>query len=160
MMILKRYSLFCVYIVCNKFCLYNRIQPDHIDQIKKNFITPINNENKMYPPLYLTPIEYEYDGKLILYIRVPISPSVCRCSGRIYDRNHEADIDITDNQEAVYRLYSRKQNSYFVNRVYPVFTASDLRHDLLERARKMTSARMENHPWKDITNEELLRNAD
>lgn len=81
----------------------------------------------MYPPLYLTPIEYEYDGKLILYIRVPVSPSVCRCSGRIYDRNHEADIDITDNQEAVCRLYSRKQNSYFVNRVYPVFTAADLR---------------------------------
>ena len=29
------------------------IQPDHIDQMKKDFITAINNENKMYPPLYL-----------------------------------------------------------------------------------------------------------
>ena len=42
------------------------IQPDCVDVVKKNFVTSVNNENKMYPPLYLTPIEYEYDGKVIL----------------------------------------------------------------------------------------------
>ncbi len=50
----------------------------------------INNENKMYPPLYLIPLEYEWDGKIILYIHVPVSSNVCRCRGRIYDRNHES----------------------------------------------------------------------
>ena len=90
------------------------IQPDCVDQMKKNFITSINNENKMYPPLYLTPIEYEHDGKYILYIRVPVSSTVCRCNGRIYDRNHEADIDITNHADEVYRLYARKNSSYFV----------------------------------------------
>ncbi len=133
------------------------INPECIDRMKKNFVTVVNNDNKMYPPLYLTPVEYEYDGKIILYIRVPVSPSVCRCSGRIYDRNHEGDFDITDQQEAVYRLYTRKQNSYFVNRVFPIFKPSDLRHDLIERARTMTRARMENHPWKSMDDEELLR---
>lgn len=57
----------------------------------------------------------------------------------------------------MYRLYTRKQNSYFVNRVFPIFKPSDLRHDLIERARAMTRARMENHPWKSMTDEELLR---
>ena len=80
------------------------IQPDCVDQMKKNFITSINNENKMYPPLYLTPIEYEHDGKYILYIRVPVSSTVCRCNGRIYDRNHEADIDITNHADEVLSL--------------------------------------------------------
>ncbi len=127
--------------------------------MKKNFITSVNNSNKMNPQLFLTVLEYEYDGKLILYIHVPDSPSVCRCNGRIYDRNHEADIDITENQEAVFRLYSRKQNSYFVNKVYPVFKISDLRHDLIDRARRMTNSRMANHPWKNMTDEEMLRNA-
>lgn len=135
------------------------IQPDCIEQMKKNFITSVNNSNKMNPQLFLTVLEYEYDGKLILYIHVPDSPSVCRCNGRIYDRNHEADIDITENQEAVFRLYSRKQNSYFVNKVYPVFKISDLRHDLIDRARRMTNSRMANHPWKNMTDEEMLRNA-
>ena len=90
---------------------------------------------------------------------VPVNPNVRRCNGRIYDRNHESDIDITDNQESVYRLYSRKQSSYFVNRVYPVFTVSDLRHDLMDRAREMTKSRRQDHPWRAMSDEEMLRNA-
>ena len=135
------------------------IHPDYIDQMKKDFVSSINNENKIYPPLYLTPIEYEHEGRLILYIRVPVSPGVCRCSGRIYDRNHESDIDITNNESLVYQLYARKQDTYYVNRVFPIFSISDLRHDLIDRAREMTKARMENHPWKSMSDEELLRSA-
>ena len=93
------------------------VHPDHIDQMKKDFVTAVNNENKMYPPLYLRPVEYEYEGKLILYIRVPVSQNVCRCSGRIFDRNHEADIDITNHSDEVFRLYARKNSSYYVNKV-------------------------------------------
>ncbi len=70
------------------------IQSDRVDQIMKDFVTSVNNENKMYPPLYLTPVEYEIDGKHILYIHVPSSQSVCRCNGRIFDRLHEADIHV------------------------------------------------------------------
>ena len=112
----------------------------------------------MYPPLYLTPIEYEHDGKYILYIRVPVSSTVCRCNGRIYDRNHEADIDITNHADEVYRLYARKNSSYFVNKVTH-FGIDALRSDLLERARKMTRVRGENHPWRSMSDEELLRSA-
>lgn len=135
------------------------IEPNYVDRMKKNFVTSVNNENKMYPPLYLTPIEYEYEGRIILYIHVPLNSNVCRCNGRIYDRINESDIDITNHADEVYRLYARKSSSYFVNKVFPVFHAGDLRHDLLDRARKMTRVRMENHPWKSMADEELLRNA-
>ena len=33
------------------------VDTDCIEQMKKNFVTTINNESKMYPPLYLTPEE-------------------------------------------------------------------------------------------------------
>ncbi len=69
---------------------------------------------------------------------VPINPCVCRCHGRLYDRNHEADIDIANNEELVYKLYARKLDKCYANRASPVFSVSDLRHDLIERARKMT----------------------
>lgn len=134
------------------------IQPDCVDAMKKNFVTSVNNENKMYPPLYLTPIEYEYAGKVILYIRVPVCSNVCRCNGRIFDRNHEADIDITNHSDEVYRLYARKSGSYFVNKVTR-FGMDALRHDLIERAKKMTRVRGENHPWRSMSDEELLRSA-
>ena len=84
------------------------IHPDCIDRMKKDFVTAVNNKNKIYPPMYLTPIEYEYEGKISLYIQVPVHPGVCRCSGRIYDRNHESDIDITNTENLVYQLYARK----------------------------------------------------
>lgn len=134
------------------------IQPDCVEQMKKNFVTSINNENKMYPPLYLTPIEYEYDGKILFYIRVPISSNVCRCGGRIYDRINESDIDITNHANEVYRLYARKSNTYFVNKVTH-FGMDALRPDLIERAKKMTRVRGENHPWRSMSDEELLRSA-
>jgi ATP-dependent DNA helicase RecG len=37
------------------------IRLDCVDRMKKDFVTSVNNENKMYPPLYLSPIEYEYE---------------------------------------------------------------------------------------------------
>ncbi|MCC8163642.1 MAG: AAA family ATPase, partial [Lachnospiraceae bacterium] len=135
------------------------IQPECIERMKKDFVTTVNNGSKIYPPLYLQPIEYDVDGKKLLYIYVPVNPSVCRCSGRIFDRNNEADIDITNNEYLVYQLYARKQDTYYVNKVFPVFSVSDLRHDLIERVRNMTKARADNHPWRSMTDEELLRSA-
>ena len=135
------------------------VDPSCVDKIKKDFVTSINNPQKIYPPLYVHPQVIRYDGKIIIHIHVPCSTQVCRCHGRIFDRNHDSDIDITDVADLVYKLYARKQDTYFVNKVYPVFSVSDLRSDLIERARQMTKVRVQNHPWRSMTDEELLRSA-
>ena len=133
------------------------VDKDCVEQMKKNFVTTINNESKIYPPLYLTPEEYEIDGRILLYIYVPVGKTVYRNAGRIFDRNNESDIDITDNADMVFNLYARKQSTYFVNKVYPVIPVSSLRHDLMDRARRMTRVNNEHHPWVDMTDEEMLR---
>lgn len=135
------------------------VEPARLERIKRDFVTAVNNENKMYPPLYLTPLAYDWNGKIVLVVQVPPSPSVCRCGGRIYDRSHEADIDITNNEHLVYQLYARKQDTYYVNKVFPVFSAQDLRHDLIDRARQMTRQRTLNHPWLSMDDDALLRSA-
>ena len=132
------------------------VNPDAVDKMKKNFVTSINNPNKIYPPLYLSLSEYECDGKIILYTYVPVGTTVYRNAGRIFDRSNESDIDITNNADLVYRLYARKQESFYVNKVYPVFKVSDLRHDLIERARRKTR---NDHPWRSMDDETLLRSA-
>ena len=53
------------------------------DKIKKDFVTSINNPQKIFPPLYLQPEDIEYDGKLIIHIYVPSCTQACRCSGRL-----------------------------------------------------------------------------
>lgn len=125
---------------------------------RHKFVTTVNNGSKMYPPLYLIPVPYEADGKKILYIRVPASQDVVRCSGRIWDRYEDSDMDITYHSDEVYRLYARKRGSFFVNKVTR-FGIDSLRSDLLQRARDMTRVRLENHPWKTMSDEEMLRSA-
>ena len=82
-----------------------------------------------------------------------------RRSGRIFDRNHDSDVDVTDNEQLVYQIYARKQNTYFVNKVYPIFQYSDLRKDLIDRARRMALAKKSNHEWQNMSDEEMLRTA-
>lgn len=134
------------------------VNPDAILRMKKDFVTSINNAQKIYPPLYLQMEQYTIEGKEVLYVYVPVSSQVCRHHGRIFDRSNESDIDITDNTDLVYQLYARKSGSYFVNKVTG-FGLEDLRTDLIDRARAMTAIRNANHPWKSMSDEELLRSA-
>lgn len=130
-----------------------------IDKMIKDFTTSINNPQKISPPMYLTPIPYEIDGKHIIHIRIPEGTQLCRLNGRIYDRTYEGDIDITDNAELVYKMYARKQSTYFVNRVYPKLGMEFLDFDVIRRAKKMAMSRTENHPWTDMSEEEILRSS-
>jgi ATP-dependent DNA helicase RecG len=40
------------------------------------------------------------------------SSQVHRCNGRIYDRNEDGDLDITDHTVQVAQLYQRKHATY------------------------------------------------
>jgi len=52
--------------------------------------------------------------------------------------------------------HARKHDTYYVSKVFPIFTAADLRHDLMYHARNMTKVRTQNHPWRDMTDEFVL----
>lgn len=135
------------------------INPCRIDKILKDFTTSINNANKINPPMYLTPEIYEVDGKRIIYIWIPEGTQLRRLNGRIWDRTHEGDIDITDNAELVYKMYARKQSTYFVNKVYPNLGLEFLDFDVIRRAKKMAISRVDNHVWADMKEEEVLRSS-
>lgn len=81
------------------------------------FVTAVNNAQKISPPIYLNPKKHVINGKIIIAVYVPESSQVCRHGRYVFDRNGDADIDITDNTDLIYRLYSKKSNSYFVNKV-------------------------------------------
>lgn len=135
------------------------VNPAKVDKMIKDFTTAINNPKKVYPPLYLTPEHIVVDGKDLIYIRVPEGNQVCRHGSRIYDRSYEGDVNITDSSELVYKLYARKQGSYFVNKVYPNLTLECLEASIIAKVRKRASIRNQSHSWKDMTDEELLRSA-
>ena len=136
------------------------VEKESIDKIKKDFTTTINNGSKIYPPLYIEPEEIEIDlDTTVIHIFVPCGKQVRRLNGRVMDRTYEGDIDISNNEELVYKLYARKQGSFYVNKVFKGRFLDMLDESLIERARKRAVANNKDHEWAGMTNEELLRSA-
>ena len=77
----------------------------------------------------------------------------------MWDRNHEGDYDITSSTDLVANLYARKSGTYHERRIYPYVTIDHLRMDLLPKMRQMAIIKKGDHPWKDMDDMQLLRNA-
>ena len=135
------------------------IDKNSIGQIKANFVTAINNSQKISPSVYLSIEEVEIEGKSVIYIYVPESSQVHRCNGKIYDRNEDGDLNITDNTNLVSSLYIRKQTNFSENMVFPFVTMAELRSDLIEHCRKIVTIQRHDHPWAYMTDEELVKSA-
>jgi len=135
------------------------INPEAIEKVKKEFVTSMNNPQKISPNFYLSVEEIEIEGKVVLYIFVPESSQVHRCNGKIFDRNEDGDMDITDNTNLVSGMYMRKQGEYTENRIFPFAEISELKAELLIKVRKMAANERSDHPWKSMNDLELLKSA-
>jgi ATP-dependent DNA helicase RecG len=135
------------------------VDPDCVGRIKRDFVTAINNPKKINPACYLSVDEVQIDRKTVLHILVPESSQVHRCSGRIFDRNEDGDLDITDHTRTVAELYHRKQTTYSENKIYPYAGLADLRTDLIAKCRRLAGVWREDHPWADMDDLQLLKSA-
>jgi len=140
-------------------CEISGVNIDAIEQIKKDFITTINNGNKITPTYYLSIEDLAIEGKHILYIFVPESSQVHRCNGRIFDRNEDGDLNITDHTNLVAALYERKQLIFSENTIYKYVKLEDLRQDIIDRVRKLATIQKRNHVWANLMDMELLKSA-
>jgi len=135
------------------------VDKDAVDQLKKDFVTSLNNPQTLNPAFYLAVEDVEIDGKTILYINVPESSQVHRCKGKIFDRNEDGDFDITNNTNLVSGLYMRKQATYTENRIFPYADMDELEDELFTRVRKTVGNLKPGHPWVSMDNIELLKSA-
>ena len=136
------------------------VDEDKIESMKKDFLTAINNPQKLNPPCYLSVDIVELDSKKILHIFVPPSSSVHSLNGKIFDRNGDGDFNITGRHSQIADIYRRKDKSYSENEIFPFASLDDLRTDLLEKVRMR--AKNENsgtHPWMDMDDMTLLKSA-
>ncbi len=135
------------------------VDPGAITRIKKDFVTAVNNPRKIAPSIYRNLDQVEIDGKQILYIFVPQSSQVHTCNGKVFDRNQDADLDITAKNALISDLYINKQTLYSENKVYAYCEMADLRPDLIEMARRQATFQKRNHPWKKMDDMTLLQSA-
>ena len=130
-----------------------------VPSMKKNFVNVLNNPNKMIPSLYLSLEEFEIDGNLILWVYVPVNSQLVFCDKKVFDRNEDADQDITNSIDLVANLINRKSSSYNERKIFPYVTTDHLHMEMLPRIRQMALTKKPDHPWKDMGDMELLRNA-
>lgn len=136
------------------------IDKEYIPQMKRDFANLCNNPNKIEPTVYLNIYEYMADNKIILYIPVHESSMVHKTNNIVYDRNIDGDYKVTI-QERIANIYIRKQDFYTENKVFPFAEMSDLRPDLIKRARQMAiNNSRKPHIWADMTDKEMLRSLD
>ena len=135
------------------------IDSEKVKKIKADFVSAMNNPQKIFPTVYLPVDEVEVTGKTVLHVYVPESSQVHNTNGRVFDRNEDGDFDITNNTDLLAAMYIRKQREYTENSIFPYATLSELKRELIERARIMATNRNPHHPWETMTADEILRSA-
>lgn len=130
-----------------------------IKDMKKNFVNQLNNPDKMSPTLYLSIEEFEYYGMLLLWVYVPPTSTVEKCANRIYDRNEDGDMDITDSPIQLQNMYNRKSNTYVEHKIFPYVSLDDLRLDLMNKVRNLAKSRKPDHDWLQMSDPDILKSA-
>ena len=135
------------------------INPQQIQEIKKDFVSTINNPNKFKPTLYLELEEFDYNGKTILWVYVPQTSQLCYYNNKIYDRNNDSDQDISNSTTRLNDIITRKSSSYFEQQVLPYADKSHLNLKLMSRVRKLVKSRDKNHPWIHMDDMQIIQSA-
>lgn len=134
------------------------VNKDKVYNMKRNFITNLNNPNMFKPTLYLELHEFDYDGMTILWTYVPPTSSLCYYKKRVYDRNDDSDQDISDANDRVAEAITRKSSEYLEQKVLPYANESHLKLELMDHVRDLAKeTRKDRHPWLDMDDMEILR---
>lgn len=126
--------------------------------IRRNIVNVINDGNLFSAPPAVEFEDVAYQGKNVIRIWVPAVQGVFRFKGQVYDRMADADVRLRSDAQ-ISSLYLRKYNLYTEQHIFPHLALSDLRGDLIERARKMAVLNRPGHPWGEMDDMELLRSA-
>ena len=132
------------------------VNPDRADTLKKNIINCIKNPELFLPCPYFTPQILEAEGKTVLYLDIPCGQYVYRFKGRYWDRNDDADIDVTDQPELLLSLFERKNPHLFEERFVEELTMDGLDPDTFQYCRNVIQSRQPSHTWLQLSNEEIL----
>lgn len=127
------------------------------DKLKSDIITALNSPDCINPPVFVEPKIHKTEEGVVISIYIPSSSQVHKHREKIYVRDHESDIDITNNHNRLSDLYERKRTQYSETNIYSNLSLNDLDADLFEKARKLIKANKSDHPWLYLENEELLR---
>jgi len=132
------------------------VNPDKATTLQGNIITAIKNPDLFLPCPYFTPQILTVEGRVVLHLDIPCGQYVYRYKGKYWDRNGDADIDVTDQPELLLSLFERKNPHLFEERIVEELTLEDLDSDTFQYCRNILAVIKPNHPWLQLTDEDIL----
>ena len=137
------------------------IDKDKIDKIKKDYTSRCNNKEIINPTIISELKELNIDDKIILYTHIEESNEIHKHKNKIFIRNYEGDFDITNNISLLASIHNHKRKIFDEDTIYPhISIEEDLRHDLIEKARRLANTNVsKRHVWADMNDLELLKSA-
>ena len=129
-----------------------------VSSIQRNIANVARNPKLFDPAVVLETEVIPTGNATVVRVWVPMSPDVHRFKGVVYDRIADADVRIAASAQ-ISDLYIRKSNRETERRIFPYLEMGDLRHELIDHARRMATARRPGHPWQGLDDEQLLRSA-
>lgn len=133
------------------------VNKNSANDLIKNIINTINNPERFSPRTSLYPEIIDIDGKSVIYIYVQPGHSVFQYKGRFYDRNGDADNDVTQDSGLLANLFTRKSSYSSESVIIPMLKVEDLDEETFDKCRKLVSATRPTHSWLTLTNIEILR---
>lgn len=135
------------------------VNPDKVEQLRTDIVNCINNPELFLPCPYFTPRIMEVEGKSVMQLDIPCGQYVYRFKGRYWDRNDDADIDVTDQPELLLSIFERKNPHLFEERIVEGLTMEHLDAKTFQYCRNILATIQPSHSWLQMTNEELLLSA-
>ena len=126
-------------------------------ELIRNLNNLLNNENLFSPTCVVASDIIKINDKTIICVHVASSSTLHTFKGKFYDRT--GDIDIIIKNDAIAAAYIRKKNIFTERKVFPYLRLEHMNPDVIEHARKLAAAGNPDHPWKNMTHEEILRSA-
>ena len=138
------------------------VNPVKVEQLKKDFTNALNNPQLFAPTLLLSLDEVVIDGKVVLWCYIPSNSQLVIYKGKIFDRSgSDGDYEITRNSEMVAHIHQRKTSEFTERKIFPYVSEDQmLIKELMPRVRIMAQTRNPEHPWLDMTDEEIIQSAD
>lgn len=135
------------------------VNPDKAEKLKSDIVNCINNPELFLPCPYFTPRILQVEGKTVLQLDIPCGQYVYRFKGRYWDRNDDADIDVTDQPELLLSIFERKNPHLFEERIVEGLTMDQLDAKTFQYCRNILATIQPSHAWLQMTNEEMLLSA-
>lgn len=132
------------------------VNPNKAEILKANIITCIKNQEMFLPCPYFTPQVMEVNGKTVLLLDIPCGQYVYRYKGHYWDRNGDADIDVTNQPELLLALFERKNPHLFEERVVNELQMEHLDHETFQFCRNILAVKKPGHAWIQLNDEEIL----